>query len=306
MRIDSKALFDRELNRNPADIAGTSASPEPLMSHPACAIPVVRQPDFDLSQVPRDWYLSDPVRTCLFNGLHLIIPAVERFLVRSAFAVQLPASERALRQRLGGFARQEAVHNAVHESCLQMLKRQGFELDSWLDWYDRTAYGRLESMTPPLFRLSVTAALEHLIAAAGEWFLCPNNPNHRDSDPTMVALFHWHACEEIEHQSVVFDLLEAAGGNLLLRWAGMVTAFTLTVVFWLSATRHLIRQDSRISARRILRSFRERSETVLPSMVRAGLAYMRPGFHPDRYRSTTTASSWLARQGLPPLAGASV
>ncbi len=48
------------------------------------------------------------------------------------------------------------------------LERQGYEVSSWLKWYDKVAWGWLEPSFSPALHLSVTAALEHLTASLAE------------------------------------------------------------------------------------------------------------------------------------------
>ena len=43
-----------------------------------------------------------------------------------------------------------------------------------------------------------------------------------DLDPTVRALWVWHALEEVEHKSVAFDVYRAAGGGYIRRVALML------------------------------------------------------------------------------------
>ena len=262
------------------------------------APPTVRRLQLDFSSVPRDWFMDDPVLTSHANGLHLVFPEGERFFIRSVRAFAHCVTDPALRARVKGFIGQEAVHGREHEASFRMLEVHGLELQSWMGWYVRWAYGFLERIAPARLCLSITIALEHLTATLGENALTQNLLD--EAHPTMARLLRWHAAEEIEHKSVAFDVYRAAGGGWLLRVWGMVMALALLLFFWSSAVRHLRRQDPRITRAAIAATHRRLSGVVNRSEVlgRAFLEYARPGFHPDQRDNLHLASAWLAGAGL--------
>ena len=100
------------------------------MTHP---LPIrrVRQ---DLSKVPRNW-AGDERLTHVLNGLYAVFPDGEMFFCRSvrAFAPGSGVSAEELR----GFYGQESNHGAAHREAFRMLEAQGYEIESWLDWYRR-------------------------------------------------------------------------------------------------------------------------------------------------------------------------
>ncbi len=268
------------------------------------AAPTIRRLDLDFSDVPRDWFFADPVITSYANGLHLVFPAGERFFIRSVRAFMHKVSDPTLKARVKGFVGQEAMHGREHEASFRMLENHGLEVQSWLDWYTRWAYARLERIAPAKLCLSVTIALEHLTATLGENALTDGLLDN--AHPEMAHLLRWHAAEEIEHKSVAYDVYRAAGGGWLLRVFGMVLALGFLLLFWSSAVRHLRRQDPRVTKEAIAAT-RQRTDGIFNRtevLGRAFLEYARPGFHPDQRDNLGVASAWLEQAGLVGIAGA--
>ena len=249
---------------------------------PAPPLPVVRAPHFDLSTLPR-WYSGgSALATHLTNGLNFVFPAGERFFIRSVRFYLDRVTDPALKAAAVAFVAQEAQHQRAHLQAFATLEAQGFEIRSYLDWYERVAYEVIEPRCPPPLRLATTAALEHLTAIFGELALGTAllEPTH----PEMRRLLRWHAAEEIEHRHVAFDVFEAVDGRFLVRVLGMGVALTTLFGFWTLGARHLLRQESARPPAEVERTTRARIGTfvwgVSGLVARRLLSWFRPGFHP--------------------------
>jgi hypothetical protein len=216
--------------------------------------------------------------------MNLIFPDGERFFVRSVrhFAHQIADPD--LRTDAKAFFKQELNHGHAHEEAFRMLEAQGFEVEDWLQWYRRVAFEQLEPRTSPMLRLATTAALEHLTASLGYHTLTKNML--ADAHPVMRDLLQWHAAEEIEHKAVAFDVFVHVGGRWPMRVAGMFLAVCMFLVFWSSATRHLVRQDQAQQAdpARFKRDRRALFAALGDTRLRLfsyALEYIWPGFHPN-------------------------
>jgi predicted metal-dependent hydrolase len=120
----------------------------------------------------------------------------------------------------------------------------------------------------------------------------------------MQRLLRWHACEEIEHKAVAFDVLERVAPGYPLRVAGMAVATAVLAGFWVSATGYLLAQDLRAGRRpapdhdeRAVLRQRKRS-IVRDTFLRGLRAYLRPGFHPDDHDDRALAEAWLRGAGF--------
>ena len=253
------------------------------------ALPVVRHPDFEFSDVPRRWCDDDQLLTHVINGLSAVFPDGEKFFMRAVAAFESEADEELL-QRIRAFYGQEASHGKAHRATFEMLEAQGYRIENWLAWYRAHAYrDGVESRVSPTTRLAVTVALEHFTATLAEVAFTPGELTDR-MHPEMARLLRWHAAEEIEHKSVAFDLLSQVDPRWRTRAAGFVIGLLVLGLYASSAAHHLARQDG-------LRGARLRLAIELlrrPRVLRKGAAFLRPRFHPDEDDNYELAGRFLA------------
>ena len=265
------------------------------MNKPATSTPpiIIRKMGFLFDDMPRHWFGGDPVRTHIVNGLHFVFPAGERFFIRSVKQYRDRVSDE-LRERIVGFSGQEAQHQAEHRRAFRAIEEQGYDVRSFLDWYEHLAYDVIEKSTRPIWRLAATAALEHYTAALGELVLSSDILD--DCDPAMRDLLLWHACEEIEHKSVAFDVLQAVDPRYRIRALGFGIGTVTLFYFWGRGTLHMLEQEEaadeseRSSAMRLLGS-------ALRDVAPRILDYLRPDFHPDDHDNYHLAADYLQAIG---------
>lgn len=245
-------------------------------------VPVVRRPPAPGdAPLPRWWSRGNRFGTHLGNGMNFVFPAGERFFIRSVRFYADGLTDPALKARVAAFAAQEAWHQKAHLDLFADLESQGFEVRSFLDWYERWAYQHIEPRCPPALRLSTTAALEHLTATFAEMAL--DTPLLDGVDPRMAAVLRWHAAEEIEHRDVAFDVLLTVDARYRVRLAGFVMGVGTLGVFWAAGTRHLLRQDpapDRAADRAGQAEVGAYWAAHGPRFLRTALRYLHPGFHP--------------------------
>lgn len=116
--------------------------------------------------------------------------------------------------------------------------------------------------------------------------------------PEVWHLFNWHALEELEHKSVVFDLYRAVGGTERTRIATMATLIALTMPILLIALGISLASDP-VARRQPIRLAREARRLfrgpmlsgLMPQLTR----YLHPGFHPDDIDTTALLEQWQNR-----------
>lgn len=249
---------------------------------------------FDFEDLPRYWLADDPFVTHMVNGLHFVFPAGERFFIRSVkrYRDGLPPE---LAERVKAFCAQEAEHQAEHRRAFEAIERQGYDVQSFLEWYRELAYKEIEPMADPLLLLATTVALEHYTAVFGEFAL--KDEFLDDCEPRMRALLKWHACEEIEHKSVAFDVLQHVDDRWGLRVTGFVMATAMLTFFWGRGVQHMLAQEPEApkSGERggVGMSIGRFVLDHLPPL----LAFLKPSFHPDEQDNYSLAHAYLEKVG---------
>jgi len=266
-------------------------------------IPRVRSPNVDVRGVPRHWFGDNLVATHIANGVNLLFPAGERFFVRSVRHYLDGLDDETLRARVKGFFGQEGRHAKEHDAFNEVLEEHGFHVDAFLDWYERVAYAGIEKISPPALRLAATAACEHFTAILAENAL---EMRFLDvADPRLRALLLWHACEEIEHRDVAFDVLLAVNPSYALRVAGLAVGAACLAGFWTAGTLHLLEQErKKVGVREIVRQFlalRKHRRTFgkrKPVFANGIRDYLRRDFHPAKNPIDHLAAEYLAAARL--------
>ncbi len=255
----------------------------------------------------RYWMAGSPFLTHMSNGINLLFPKGERFFIRSVRAFMDQIEDPELLAQVKGFMAQEVRHGMEHETFFELLEEQGYDTESFLQWYDKLAYEVLEPRFSPEMRLSVTAALEHYTAMFGEFALQDGLPHAHEA---LQDLLLWHAAEEIEHKSVAYDVLMEVDPSYRVRVAGMVLATIGLLSFWAIATRDLLQQDRqmrssgevKIDRRGVRQKMREAYEAFWVRPTFRGMAtgfmdYLRPDFHPDQHDNYQLAHDYLTSIG---------
>jgi uncharacterized protein len=140
----------------------------------------------------------------------------------------------------------------------------------------------------PLNRLCTTVALEHFTAVFAEKILAdPRHLAHYEGDD--LALWQWHAIEEIEHKAVAFDVFNHVTADwspfkrYLCRTGAMLDAIVrLASVTWRGAGAVLASQGLRTPGWQLrFISFLFFKPGLLSAMTPQLMAFFLPGFHPN-------------------------
>lgn len=278
------------------------------MATPAHEIPV-RKPDLGLdADLPLDALGGSALATHVWNGLNLVFPDGERFFIRAVRDHLDAVEDPELRAQVRAFFGQEGRHAAEHEHYFEVLGAQGYRLRRFLGRFGRFMKWS-NRWVPARLRLAMTAGAEHYTATFGA--LALDDPLIlEETHPAVRRLIVWHATEEIEHKAVAFDVLQAAHPGYLLRITGYAIATAALFGWTIAGTRMLLQQDrwsgriDRARLRRERRALLTRDDgATRRRLLRAVLAYLRPGFHPSQTDELALAHRRLAEVGLGGAAG---
>ena len=262
------------------------------------AIPIPRDPDVDLTGVPRHWLAGNAAATAISNGLNMLFPAGERFFVRSVNHFLDKIEDPTLREQVRAFFKQEGKHASAHDDFNAVMRAQGFEIDRFLGRYERISRW-FEKRLPAKLNLAGTAAAEHYTAIMAEGAFSKGILD--ELDPRMQKLLAWHAAEEIEHKAVAFDVLREIDDSYALRIAGLAYATVMLGLFWAWATTMLLRQE-KLGLRgtlRELRRMRAEDPVIQRVFLRGIRQYIRRSFHPRDNATDHLAATWFAAHGYP-------
>ena len=260
----------------------------PLQSKTPIDIHVRKFDPASIDSAPEYYFDNDAFKTHVLNGLSLLFPEGERFFIKSVLAYRDQVQDQKLLSEIKAFSAQEAQHTLVHIAMNELAGRHGYPvvfLDSYLGKLSRFLL-KLSTKNRFLKRtaLAITVCMEHFTAILAYQVLSDGDNLLSGMDPSIRALFEWHALEETEHKAVAFDTYKATGGSQLMLRIMMLlaTAFFIGAATFnfLTLARHdgsLKRGSTWRSARRFLFS-REQGYLVKP--WKDWLAFFKPGFHP--------------------------
>lgn len=257
--------------------------------------------DFQLDTgIPRHWNGADPFKTRFFDAMSLTFPLGERYFISTVRPFKDTITSPQLKQQVKDFTRQEGQHGILHTQFNDLLKQQG--LGQFLAFNNRFLDLKFKMQLKywsKNFNLAYTAGAEHFTAIlAGTFFA-------RESiaapfDKRMLALWTWHAIEEMEHRAVAFDVLtQVAKANYFTRIFGLIYFSIEYPVGILLSTHYFLKQDGFGFFRRagmMLRGmwwlFKPTRNGVFFPVIGYYLSYFKPGFHPEQHPIVAQYATW--------------
>jgi uncharacterized protein len=267
----------------------------------------------DLTITPRDrrfgrtttqarwWMGGDPIATAFYNALSITFPRGEAFFIESVKAFRDGAPEK-LTQEIRAFVQQEIMHTREHVAFNKRVVDAGYDLAA----LEQAVTDSLEltKNRPQILNLCVTMALEHYTAIMATQMLTDKN-TWTNADPEQVAMWKWHAIEEIEHKGVAYDtwLHATRDWTRWKRWK--VKSIMMLLVsrnFWTNRYKgmlELLRQDGmtgwQVKARVLWFLFGKTG--AIRKLLPAWSTFFMPGFHPwnhdDRHLIQSVDSAYV-------------
>ncbi|MFT4518235.1 MAG: putative metal-dependent hydrolase [Halioglobus sp.] len=266
----------------------------------------VRKFDTQATQHAPEYYFdNDPFKTHFLNALSVLFPEGERFFIRSVLAYRDEITDPKLLEEIRQFSAQEAQHTLVHEAMNDLAARHGYPVEK-LDAINAVMLRRFSKRGKKFqfarrAALAMTVCMEHFTAILAYQVLTSGDEQFKGLDPSVKALFEWHAIEETEHKSVAFDVYQATGGGpVALRFAMLWSSFffvfgalvNTSVLLWTDGS---IRKWStwKSGARYLFGP----DEGFLIKPFGDWLAFFKPGFHPWKQHQELDTEAALAPLG---------
>lgn len=275
--------------------AGACVKPEDLKI-------VKRSISFKIEQFDRYWHGDDICKTHFFNALSTIFPVGEGQFVKSVLAVRNQISDPKLINDIDCFISQEGAHSREHRRFNDHLKRQGYDIDSMELNMKCKIKKRSQKMSPEM-NLAVTMAMEHYTAIFAHEILSKQSI-FEGAAPNVRSLWLWHAVEETEHKSVVFDTFNHLGGKYSQRVKGMLIASLVLFTDVFGRMALMIKKDGvRLTIGQRLRWWRFHwgKNGFFRDVIKDYFNYFRISFHPWCIDNRTLTSSWVNRYSADPM-----
>lgn len=244
----------------------------------------VRRLNFNFSQdIEKYWLNQSAFKTHLFNSLTISVTDIEKYLILNVKKrISLIANPQ-LKQEAQAFIGQETQHSLQHTKFWANLRYLGYEFDTHLSWLRWILFNILERRMSTNLNLAISAGIEHLTILIAEFILEDNSL--AEADPQLKKLFEWHAVEEIEHKTVLFDVLQNATKNYLLRILGMLIAYILVFSFLNLGLIILLYQDKKLLDKKVWWEFIKfwiTKDKFLYKALLSATDYLRKDFHPTQ------------------------
>ncbi len=245
---------------------------------------------------PRYWVNGNVAKTHFLNSLHAFLPPFERMITRLVRDKVLPhLTDPALIEQARGFMGQESIHGRSHALFCDVLRHQGYALDT----HERAARwvfdDLFERYLGTKISVSMIAAFEHYTDLLVAIILRSDFLD--GADPRVAELYRWHAAEEVEHNAVAFEMLKALGGGEVTRMAGNVLGVAVIYGFLLGGTVMFLAQDKKLTDREVIRDLLDilvGKYRIVQDTVALFAHYARPDYHPTDADYSALANEVLA------------
>jgi len=258
-----------------------------------------RNRQHDLAEaLKRDWMKNDVFATAWFNAMSITFPLGEQFFINSVRHYRERISDPKLQADMRHFFSQEAVHLREHNRYNELLCAQrGYDLEQ-LEAPLRRRMAWVKKNVPAREQLAGTVAVEHLTAVLAEKAL-GDHGLFADADPAMVALWQWHAVEEMEHKALASDVYRAIGGTEKMRRAAMRRSTVLLAWDILHGVRHILKKDGKLWSPKVWFSgvrFLFGRQGFLRGTLASYRAFFREDFHPWQQDTSDLITQWELQQ----------
>lgn len=286
----------------------------------------VRHPEVDemLANLDRSFSAHDDVVSAhMLAVLSGLFPDGEEMFIESVRHYRDRVTDPDLKRQVNAFIGQEVIHGRNHRKLNARLAELGYRSKVVEDSMAADAMGltpgmkrfiwvisrvgplkglyeqldeRTEDDIDPVFRLAMTAALEHYTAVMAEQLLTEGGLQYLFADPKLFRFFAWHAIEESEHRSVAFDVFELVGDEetriQAMKLAGMGLAF---ITVWHTVA-GVVKDERSWRGLGLAKSlWRNRDNPLISKRFRKRIAeYYREGFHPLDHDTTELETIWRA------------
>ncbi|WP_394828810.1 metal-dependent hydrolase [Pendulispora albinea] len=253
----------------------------------------VRDIKFNLTDETSPHWCNDYEFSVLANAIFILLPWLEPYFIHNVREAAKTIDGAQLNDDAKAFIGQEVRHAQQHRRYNQILARRYPELPAREERI-RLRLDASRRKDPLSTRLAYTAGFEaltfhflaYLFSRPERWFA--------GADPNVLAMFAWHAAEEIEHKTVAFDVLQRVDEGYVTRVRGFASAVSETLSDIFSLAWYMMKVDERTdrhSVRRMGKLLLTWSREFPPTMR----PYLGRGYRPEHHPDPPSLIRWVAQ-----------
>jgi len=173
------------------------------------------------------WYKGNELFSLFMNASSVSIPEAERMVLRTVQEAAAWHDLSAMRREVDNIIHEETAHSNVHDAYNYYLCRTGLVIEPHIRRVVRIGEF-LEKHFALKTRLAMCAVIEHFTATMSKQILDTGIFEGKGVDERMDRVWTWHAIEELDHRSTVYDIYLALGGGY---WRRAFAALVMGVIF---------------------------------------------------------------------------
>lgn len=191
------------------------------------------------------WTPSRPEFSAVANGLSLLMPSLEPFVLKAVRRGALEAGvSPELRATAHQFVDQEMAHHQQHRAFNDELRAQVPALRH-IESLERRLFRRVDRRASLINALAYAAGAEAVAFFTARWVDRRRHQLLSDAHGGAAQLFVWHLAEEVEHKNVAFDVYRANGGTRLRYFFAIISALAVMAASIISASALLLVRERR-------------------------------------------------------------
>lgn len=231
--------------------------------------------------------------TSVLNAISITIPPGERFFITSINYFRNKVISSKLKTEIGIFIGQEKWHSDAHIQMNNLIKSLSGPNYERLNSYAESFFANL-TKTKPEYQLAYTVSAEHFTTIISRFLLkCPELSGK--IVPYCRKVWIQHACEELEHKSVAFDLLKELKIGYWIRMRSYLHAtWKVSIQFFAGA--FLLVSDSHGTGKAFFEflSFTLNMKNgFIWHLIPDFISYLSPNFHPSQVDDSELVSRYL-------------
>ena len=231
------------------------------------------------------------------NLITVIVPAFERFVIKTTRAAIPKIEDAGLREAADLFCRQEAQHSKQHIAHIEVLTGRYPGLKSAADEI-MAAYQQLFDEESLEFNLAYAAVAELYLGPLARFMVENRDALMPAADPRIASFILWHFIEEFEHRNAALDIYSAVAGSYAFRLRSLPGIFRhlyhIKDIALAGFREHVPSSPAGVASDSIENMFAPVAKGACARLYWEWFCTLLPGHNPDNIREPAWVRQWHA------------